>query len=105
MASVALRSVPAKRASPGAPASPGVSTGQFPGVPVDLDRLRRVLPDRWSAFLRAHFRDRIHVAFIFGVDERTARNWWDGVGSPRAEVVLLTISQCPDALPYLMEAA
>lgn len=94
---------------------PGETSGAFAGagggavasdgLRVDLHRLRVVFPDRWSAFLRGHFRDRVQVAYVFGVDERTARNWWDGVSSPRAEVALIAVSRFPAALPFFLRAA
>ena len=52
------------------------SPGTFSGMPADLHRMRVIFPDRWSAFLRNHFRNARHVQFFFDVDDRTARNWW-----------------------------
>ena len=85
---------------------PALSSGEFSGgTPIDLHAIRRMMPDRWSAFLHAHFRDRVHVAYFFGVDERTARNWWDGIGAPRCEVVLAVVARCPGAVVALMPEA
>lgn len=75
------------------------------GRPFDLHHYRTIFPDRWSAFLRAHFRDHIHVAFMFGVSERAARKWWEGIGAPRAEFALAACKHIPGAAEYLMEAA
>lgn len=92
------------------PAPPSVSSGtgagEFAGPgPVDLWGYRRRLPDRWATLLRAHFRCPVHVAFAFGVDERTARNWWEGTCSPRAEAALIAARDIPGALALLLEAA
>ena len=93
--------------------SGGVSSGEcvggqpekFSGHPFDLHRYRVIFPDRWAALLRAHFRDHVHVAFMFGVSERTARNWWEAVSAPRAEFALAACKHIPGAAEYLMEAA
>ena len=85
--------------------SSGFGAGYFSERPFDLHRYRVVFPDRWSAFLRAHFRDHIHAAFMFGVSERCARNWWEGVSAPRAEFALAACKHIPGAAEFLMEAA
>lgn len=93
--------------SPGA--SVGITSGAVPekysGQPFDLWRFRKVLPGQWMAFLRAHFSDPVHVAYVFGVNERTARVWWEGGGSPRSEVSLAAVKHIPTAAAYLLEAA
>ena len=81
------------------------ANGQFAGLPFDLHHYRVVFPDRWMEFLHAHFRDHIHVAFVFGVSERAARKWWEGIGAPRAEFALAACKHIPGAAEYLMEAA
>lgn len=92
-----------------APASSGIGSGDCSGLlsgrPIDLDRFRAVFPDRWSAFLRAHFRNAVEVAYFFGTDEKTARNWLAGITAPRSEVVLALIERCPTVLPLLIERA
>lgn len=77
----------------------------FCGRRFDLHRYRVVFPDRWASFLRSHFRDHVHVAFVFGVSERTARNWFEGISAPRAEFALAACKHIPGAAEYLMEAA
>ena len=100
------RHIPCADAGTGAGGvSSGFGAGQFAGLPFDLHRYRVVFPDRWASFLKAHFRDHIHVAFVFGVSERTARNWWEGVSAPRAEFALAACKHIPGAAEYLMEAA
>jgi len=79
--------------------------GQVSEQPFDLHHYRTVFPDRWMGFLHAHFRDHIHVAYVFGVSERASRKWWEGVGAPRAEFALAACKHIPGAAEYLMEAA
>ena len=85
--------------------SSGFVAGEFFGRPFDLHRYRVIFPDRWASFLKQHFRDHVHAAFVFGVSERTARNWWEGVSAPRAEFALAACKHIPGAAEYLMEAA
>jgi len=72
--------------------------------PFDMHGYRRKFPDLWAAFLTAHFRDAQHVAFMFGVTERTAQNWLHGIGSPRPEFVMQAVKHIPSARAML-EAA
>jgi hypothetical protein len=65
------------------------------GAPADLWAMKRCFPDRWSDFLRAHFRDSVHVAFTFGVSERAARDWLNGVSGPRGSHVALAFDREP----------
>lgn len=83
----------------------GGAAGEFFGQPFDLHHYRVMFPDRWAAFLKAHFRDHIHAAFVLGVSERTARNWFEGISAPRAEFALAACKHIPGAAEYLMEAA
>lgn len=79
--------------------------GEFPGRPVDLHRARCLMPGLWSEVVRANFRRPVDVAYFFDCDERTARNWWEGVSAPRAEVVILAAARIPGALPHLLRVA
>lgn len=90
-----------------APPSPsaGIGIGEFPGRPFDMDGLRRVFRDRWAAFLKAHFRNSVEVAFFFGTDERTARQWLEGVNAPSGPFVAHAVDKFPAALPILMGRA
>ena len=83
-----VNGVPYPQDSTGAPANTvGQLAGGFPqaahaeilqrGV-VDPFRIRRDYPERWSAYIRAHYRNLNHVCQTFDVSERTARKWWDG---------------------------
>ena len=87
-------------------ASPAAgATGSYPGVPVDLHRLRTVFPDRFAALLRQHFRGPSHVSVFFNVDERTARDWWHGRFAPSGVFVAVAIATLPGAVAYLMGEA
>ena len=96
---------PVNAATTPSAASSGVNGGQFSERPFDLHHYRTIFPDRWSTFLRAHFRDHVHAAYVFGVSERTARNWFEGISAPRAEFALAACKHIPGAAAYLMEAA
>jgi len=87
------------------PMSSGVCSETFSGRPFDVYAFRRVLPDQWRNLMRAHFTSAVHVAYVFSVDEKTARNWWDGIGSPRAEFALAAVKHIPGAAVHLGVAA
>jgi hypothetical protein len=53
----------------------------------DVLAFARAFPARWQGFLRLHYRDHVHVAFVYRVSERAARKWWDGDGGPRGDKV------------------
>ena len=72
--------------------------------PFDMHGYRRRFPDLWRVFLRAHFRDAQHIAYMFSVTERTAQNWLNCVGAPRPEFVLQAIRHIP-AARAMLEAA
>lgn len=55
--------------------------------PFDPWRFKAVFPDRWSAFLRANYRDAEHVAVEYGVRFQTALNWWQGLNKPSGNAV------------------
>jgi hypothetical protein len=101
---------PGTRSGTASGVSPVALAGQSSALPpgavaVDLDGMRRQFPARWSGFLRAHFSGPVHVAFVFGVDERAARNWWEGVTAPRAEAAVAAVAAYPQALPILLGVA
>jgi hypothetical protein len=47
------------------------------------------------AFLRAHHRDATEVAFFYGVTDRAARDWWEGVSGPKGAVVAMAAASSP----------
>ncbi|MEL6324596.1 MAG: hypothetical protein AAFQ84_10255 [Pseudomonadota bacterium] len=46
--------------------------------PFDMDAFKRVFPERWTKFLRAHFRSADEVQVFFGVSHRMAEYYWNG---------------------------
>lgn len=74
--------------------------------PADPIRFGTVFPDRWMAFLRAHHGSVEEVAVFYGVTDRAARKWWNGVGGPRGDKVAMAVMSNPaGAARYLMGAA
>lgn len=81
--------------------SAGVPSGNSP----DPRRYRALYPDKWHMFLHSHFRDSLHVGFFFGVSERTARDWWEGVTTSQGWAVAYAIDTIPGAGACLKVAA
>lgn len=84
---------------------PEQSAGIFSGVRCDPLAIRRKFPDRWSAFLRSHFRDHVEVAYVFSVDEKTARHWWAGTTGPQGWAVDFAHRAFPEAREWVEAAA
>lgn len=63
----------------------------------DPFEVQRKFPDRWMAFLHAHFSGPAQVGFTFGVTEKAAEKWWHGVGGPQGAKVALAYSEYPVA--------
>lgn len=109
----------AARVSPGACGGAGVGSavgsgagpvagglaGLLAGRPCDPRGFQRLYPDRWAAFLRAHFRSSVEIAVFFDVDEKTARVWSEGVTGPRGWAVSYALVAVPGAAPFLLDAA
>ena len=72
------------------------------GMPLDLLAIKRVMPGRWMAFLRAHYRSAYDVHLNFSVTENTALNWWNGKCAPHASAALAVASAMPAAVPFLI---
>lgn len=83
--------------------TPAPSPGDFPHA--DLHGLRRRFPERWMAFLHAHFSGPQHVAVFFDVDRRTATDWWHGRHGVNAAPVVMAMRLIPGAVAELLEAA
>lgn len=75
------------------------------GQVFDLHRAGAAFPDQWMAFLHAHFASPVAVAFHFGVTERAAAKWWEGVGGPRGDKVVVALRTVPGAVDDLLRAA
>ena len=61
-----------------------------------LRRFRDQAPARWRAFLHAHFSGPGEVSFFFDVDEKSGRNWWNGVGRPTVDRALYAEMAYPE---------
>lgn len=75
------------------------------GQVFDLHRAAAAFPDQWMAFLHAHFQNPVAVAYHFGVTERAAAKWWEGVGGPRGDKVAVALRTVPGAADLLLRAA
>lgn len=73
--------------------------------PFDLHRFRALFPDRWTAFLKAHFQSHAQIAAFFDVDDKTARNWLDGTTKPTAPTALIAVARIPGAMAELIGMA
>ena len=96
-------------ASGSPPASAGNGAGPLSGLlsgrPCDPLAFRRLYPDRWSAFLRAQFRSPLEVAVFFDVNEKTARQWWEGVTGPQGWASAYAVAAIPGAAADLLRRA
>lgn len=70
-------------------------------VPYDPRRYRALYADLWFRFIRGHFRDAVEVAFVFGVDAKTGRDWWEGHTRSQGWAVAWAIEHIPAARAYL----
>lgn len=74
------------------------------GHPCDPHAIRRAFPEQWRGFLHAHFRSVAEVALFFSVEDRTARNWWEGSHSPQGWAVAMAVQAIPSAANWLRAA-
>lgn len=59
------------------------------GARVDLLAWQRAFPDRAAAYFRASGLSAGEIALVYGVTERTAMNWLEGVCRPNGAVMAL----------------
>lgn len=83
------------------------ATGEFSGKLSGsrqkmLEQLKNKTPQRWMAFLRAHFSCPFEVSTFFEVDEKTGRNWWNGVGRPTVDKALFAQTTHPEGYQNFM---
>jgi len=81
-----------------------MSSGTF-STKRDATTYRQMFTHRWSAFVRENFEGPEHVAFVFRVDNKTARNWWDGINAPSGFAVAYAIQNFPAAQDTLCGGA
>lgn len=88
------------------PMSSGKNSGERSGSRAAILRqFRDQAPARWMAFLHAHFSGSTEVSAFFDVDEKTGRNWWNGVGRPSVDKTMYAQVIYPDAFTRYMLAA
>lgn len=75
------------------------------GGPVDPYRVARDFPERWSAYIRAQFRDLGDVCRTFGVCERTARKWWTAETGANARQLVIAWRRDPEGVTRDLLAA
>jgi hypothetical protein len=78
-------------------ASPGghlMSSGKFPDPKVTR-AFRRAFIDLWAEFLHNNYTSTAHVAVVFGVDESTARSWWNRITAPSGFAVAMAFRDRP----------
>lgn len=58
-------------------------------------------PERWQAFLKAHFRSPLQVAVFFEVCPKAAEKWWEGIGGPRGDKLAYALEEIDGAAEHL----
>lgn len=61
-----------------------------------LNHARHMSPHQWMKMMRAIFRNPLEVALFFDCDEKTGRNYWNGVGRPTLDRALVAQVVYPD---------
>lgn len=54
-----------------------------------LQQARQMSPQQWMKLMHALFRSPEEVSLFFGCDEKTGRNYWNGVGRPTLDRALV----------------
>lgn len=62
-------------------------------------------PDRWQAFLKAHFRSAFDVAVFFNVTPKAAEKWWEGIGGPQGAKLAYALEEIEGAAQHLFRGA
>lgn len=62
------------------------------------------LRNAWVELTNKHFQSAEHVAVFFGVTEKAARNWREGVTGPKGGAVAYAIKNVPGAADKLLGA-
>jgi hypothetical protein len=72
---------------------------------LDPFRIHAEFPERWSAYIRAHFRNVSQVIAAFDVSERTARKWWEAETGANGGNVAVACRMHPETAPQMLFAA
>jgi len=68
---------------------------KFPRPDLDPRDFGQRFPGQWQAFLRAFYRNPTEVAAVYGVTEKGAEKWWNGLGGPRGAVIAIAATLNP----------
>ena len=71
----------------------------------DPHAVQREFPMRWQAYIRANFRNLLHVQQVFGVSETAARKWWNGKGGVNGSYTAIAMREHPVAAQRMLFAA
>ena len=74
--------------------------GASPGKFAEARNFRAAWNATWAEFCVENFQSSAHLAHVFNVDERTARNWREGLNAPAGWAVAFAL-----AAPETREAA
>jgi len=67
--------------------------------------VHKSFPARWCVYIKANFRNLLHVQQVFAVSERTARKWWNGEGGANGGYVAIAVREHPVAATQMLFAA
>lgn len=106
---------PAPEPPPEPPPGPAVASGPGHSFPhaaharllvraLDPWREAREFPARWRDYCVTYFRTDIECAAAFGVCERTARKWRQGLGGCNGDKVSMAVQMHPEIVPVLFAA-
>ena len=92
------------------PPPPEHSFGELSGgsarrAALDPHRIHRQFPERWSAYIKAHYRSLSEISEAFDVSEKTARNWWTGRTGANGGHVAIAVDRHPVEAPQMLFAA
>jgi DNA-binding transcriptional regulator YiaG len=65
------------------------------GGKIDLHAYQRTFPDRAAAYFRGTGLNAPQLAVAFGVSERTAQNWLEGLVAPRGPAIAVIATRDP----------
>ena len=89
------------------PETPGDLVGETSRVGRGFDphRIHREFPDRWRAYILAHFTTLDQITRTFDVSEKTARNWWTGATGANGGHVAIAVQEHPEEAIQMLFAA
>lgn len=69
---------------------------------LDPHKMAIEYPIRWKIYCREHYDYHTDLIPVFQIDEKTARNWWDGKGSPRSDKTSIAVNRHPETAPKIL---